>query len=474
MKLINLIFTVLFLLIISTPFIFFFTNIQTQKVEIYENRRLAHIPKYINIKQFNHDLELYINDNIPLRTNIISYYHYLWGWVLHSPVSSYIRGKDNHLFRKDELIKQIGINEYPNTKYNEIINGMNYIAKYHNIPFMFMLSPDKESVLLDYLPDWATKFKQRHKTMSLREYLLNDLNHVDFCLVDIYASFIDNPNLYFNKRYDVYHWNANGLELAMNKIVSFALLNNIYLDNIKKYYSKIHMTNKVYPYYFNNSYENIYRLKLNNNFDNITYIKSSFKRKNWTSPDQTLNKNIKQNNLLLLSDSSFKTKFLSVAKNKFHSNSQLTPFIFVFRNYMHVFNKNYISYQYYSDNIKYVIPDIIVYQITERTLDEKGFPNDTVFKILGRYALKKNENFVFPENIVNKTNKEIADIELQVEKNTYFDISKEFKTNINGEIYISFRYLAPQKTIATLEYSLDKDFSNIKNITANIGGGMIQ
>lgn len=466
MKIIHSIFISVFILTIILPIVLFSLNKDPIQFNIYENRRLSSFPNFNNFNQFNYELESYINDNIPLRTLYISLYHYLFGWNLYAPVTPYIRGKYNNIFRIEEIIKQIGINNAPKFDYNEIINGMNFIAKKHNAKFIFLLVPDKESVMFDYLPNWIVQFKKYHQSYSLREILVRQLDKNNFVFIDLYNDMITQKSFLFNKRYDINHWNGNGLLLALHKINNFIDISQL---EFSKHIKLEQYSYNVFPYLGQYSIEKVPRLVHFGEISNIKYIDYD-KRNRWTGTDYTKNEFRDINSMALFSDSSLKNKFIFENKN-IPSKTNMTPYIYLFNQHIQPFNKNYISYDFYKNVIKDIKANYIIYQITERTLDEKGFPNDPVFKILGRYALKKNENFVFPENIINKTNKEIADIELQVEKNTYFGISRKFKTNKNGEIYISFRYLAPKKTTATLEYSLDKDFSNIKKITANIGGG---
>lgn len=157
--------------------------------------------------------------------------------------------------------------------------------------------------------------------------------------------------------------------------------------------------------------------------------------------------------------------------------NRILPFIFASSAYMQAFNKDYIDYDFLSNAIKEVKPDNVVYSITERTLIEKKVPKDPVFRMLGRYALGMNENFIFPEDL-SSPYIPISDKDgnLSVHNTPPFPIyiNKYLKTDDKGNIYISFRYSSPNNAReAVLEWTSDKEFkADIKRSAVKIGGGM--
>lgn len=252
----------LFLLIMLLPYGLWLLKLDI-KIDIKENRTLAASPSYKNdISKFNKQLDQYINDNMHLRTYFISWYHYIWGWQLYSPVSPYIRGKDNNLFPIGAL-KSATMRTYnPDVAYNEIVHGMYYLSRYYNSDFMYILLPDKESVMPSYMPEWTQNFKRKHNILSLRELFLSQVNEPMFTFIDLceyMASDETGAETYFDKRVDVAHYNGKGVKLVIDTMCEEFNKDKQVYNCSDMSVNLILKTYKWHPYHFKYGYEDTVR-----------------------------------------------------------------------------------------------------------------------------------------------------------------------------------------------------------------------
>ena len=472
MKIVNILFGFSFFIVIGMPLFVWISPISIEEPYIGENRALKKFPPLEeltkDIDKFNKELDKYINDNIPMRKIYISIYHNIVGYHLYSPVSKFIRGKDNQVFFID-TIKHFSGQRVIKQNYNEIINGIAYIYNYYNIPFIFLLIPDKEDVLSDRLPNWIHSFRKRNAIESYREKIIDNLVHENFQLIDLYDNFTDTPEKYFNRAFDVGHYNSVGLNIAVNEIVKKAGSLGVDLSDVYNYYTDdVTLEKKVWPWVGQNSTEKVHKFKMSDNFTNIKSVKYG-NRKGWTGEDLIINKNENVSaKLVLFSDSSLKSPFISSAIKKLKTKVSLTPFLFTTSKYLQTFNKGYIDYNYIYKVTEDIKPNLVIYQITERTLSD--FPNDNILRILGRKNINDtvrggvyNEYFVFPEEVSGVLDKQLK--EITIDKNKFMRITKDFQTDSNGNIYISFRYKTPKSSNAVLEYSFDKEFKRFTSIS---------
>lgn len=479
----HIFFSVSFLLLISASVILWTVKYDI-KIDIKENRRLASFPVYQkNIPKFNKQLDQYINDNIPLRKYVISWYHYIWNWHLRSPiVAYYVRGSDNYVFGVKHSLKPatMRISNPDVAAYKEVAYGMYNLAKYYNADFTYILFPDKESALPYYIPDWIKRFKEKHKILSLRELLLSQIKEPPFNFIDLLEYMkADKAGLetYFDKRIDPYHYNAKGLDLAVkliceaiNKKKIFYKCSDIKLNVEKKQY-------KSFPYHGKYGYEEVFRGSIEGDMsgmERIPYEKEDIFR----DVDYIKNTSINNNSILILSDSSLALKSLTKLKyNKLILSRNILPFVFASSSYMHARNAYENYYEFLIDAINEAKIEHVVFGITERTLIYTSTSlRDPILRILGRYALGMNENFIFPKDLSSPYTP-IFDKAgyLSVNNTSIFPlyIDKDLKTDINGDIYVSFRYSFPKNANkAVLEWTSDKEFkTDIKRSSVKISGG---
>lgn len=475
-KIQRIFFVLLFFLIMSVPIFFTAFNINIfSSTDIGENRVLASkkVLQNASVSDYPKQIEKYLNDNMVFRTQIIKMYHYIFAWNLYSPVSNVIRVND-------EIFNYSLIQRYLNTPllnidFNEILTGMDYIAKSNGVQFIYVMVPDKISYEEDNLPDWMKAFKKRHYQPSFYEQVNDAIKNHEFINIDILNIFKQKGSKLYSNRYDINHYNHYGLEISLNAIAYE--LASIYKDkfSLSDYLNSYSIEDKVvntFPYISSNGKEIVpwMSFAISNNNIHVEKMPNAKKNKSliWASTDYIINSDRPNGlNVIFASDSSFKAMRPQVGiKNR---NGSVTPLVCVTNKYIHTYNNNSFNYQEMLFLKKYINADAVIYSITERQV--MNITKDEIFQIAGRYALGKNENFIFPEDISNQQ-EEISTTDIEISKNNkYININKQLITDKNGEIYISFRYKSPEKTSAILEYSNNKDFTNKKTVSAKLNGG---
>lgn len=477
-SIVKLLFIILFLVIIALPMLDTAFNINIVKLaNIGENRALAKLPEFKikEIQDYPKKFEKYINDNVAFRTQVIKIYHYVVGWCLYSPVSdSYRVGNERY---STDLLRIYLDTPRKNIPFLDILEGMNYVSNYHNAKFMYIAVPDKITYQEKKLPIWIQSFKKRHYKPSYYEQVNKDISNRNFLYIDLFKVFNEKYSDVFSDRYDPHHYDHNGLDMALSSIMHYMsqYYSKIDLNKYLKSYKIEYRINDTYPYYGAYGKEELPHMVSILPTDNIKVDvilndeKLNYPHK-WHLADYVVNTDNPDGvNILFASDSSFKALWNThKISGSFHAS--VLPFYYIAHKYIHTFDDiNFVNYADFIKYISYIHADIVLFSFTERMLPI--FPQDTIFQIVGRYALHKNENFVFPENIINSRRQEaIVDINID-ENNRYLNIDKELITDSNGEIYISFRYQAPNKTKSTLEYAFNENFKDSKKIQLDISGG---
>ncbi len=450
-KILKIFFILLFLLIMSVPVFFTVSNFNIlQSADIGENRALVHkdIMDNVSISDYPKQIEKYLNDNMAFRTQIIKMYHYIFAWQLYSPSANYIRINDE-AYAAPLIKRYLDTPSLESIPILEILSGINLITNYYNCKFIYLTIPDKISLWENHLPKWMLEFKKRHYKPSFYEYSHQNVNGYNFADIDLLTIFNQSSQELFSKRYDYYHYNHNGLDLSMKEIAS-----NIDGINNKKF----NFNDFKNAYFFKNKkVETVPRIgKYKDESIPFIYAEKKFNTtiKTVENPykiihedkrsiaDYLINtKNDEGINLLISTDSSFKTTGMDI--NIKGTNGKIIPLIYGVNKYLHASLYEGINYEYLVNYLQFIDADVYVYAITERVLTV--IPRDKIFQIAGRYALNKNENFIFPEDILFSS-EEISSADIEINKNNkYININKQLITDKNGEIYVSFRYKSPEK-----------------------------
>ena len=224
MKIIRLIFTFVFALIIILPMAYF--NFTPNAVSEIDNRKLAENPFTVE-GEFTENLENYVNDRIGFRTEMITEYlvlnDRLFGVMSHP---SYSAGKDGYVF---------GAGVWVDMKYSSFhdvfINMLVEIQKYceeRGVPFLFVFNPAKPAIYQDKLVDgivydrnWVDQFFDKLDEKGIN-YLDNTGTFKELRKQDIHT---------YNQKYDANHWNETGAFYGTQNM----------LKKIKEEYPNVHV-----------------------------------------------------------------------------------------------------------------------------------------------------------------------------------------------------------------------------------------
>lgn len=209
-----------FFLLISSPLLFFIVGIKGPEMPILENR----LPTPLSISQlllqkatsWPKNIDKYWGDNFPLRSLLISSYMNIFEWYLATPVRYALRGSNDHLFALGNVKYHAGIYACcsPEQLYarRALLSGYNKFFSDNGIRYLFVLAPDKETILDAYLPSWVRE-KQKKRSWPKLKQLLNVAQIPFLDLETALRNYPDKEHLY-NKKVDPWHWNANGFYLA--------------------------------------------------------------------------------------------------------------------------------------------------------------------------------------------------------------------------------------------------------------------
>lgn len=144
-----------------------------------ENRELAPKPVFSlqNIQSFPRQVEDYLNDYAPLRSEIMDAYAVINLELFHSADHlEVILGRDGWLFYKgnESLIDCLGVDPFTEQEMQDILEKLLAVrAAYVDDPenFVFFIAPNKELVYRQYLPSCYESLTDTSKALELVRYI---------------------------------------------------------------------------------------------------------------------------------------------------------------------------------------------------------------------------------------------------------------------------------------------------------------
>ncbi len=217
MKYIQRIFVVLFFCIILLPIFAF--NFTEGAISEIDNRELAALPSIedvADIDSYPTLIENYISDRIGFRDDIILQYALLNDKAFDLMVHPmYMYGKDGHVYTKRFAEKIPETDHY--MAFAHLIKQMQEYCYERGVPFIFVFTPTKHSVVTEYIPDginvshdWVDQFIAELERLGV--------NYVDNTktMLELYQQ----GECVFNKKYDSNHWSDLGAFYGTNAILS--------------------------------------------------------------------------------------------------------------------------------------------------------------------------------------------------------------------------------------------------------------
>lgn len=205
----NITYIICFLLILFIPLLL--TNTKQNVVSGFDNRVLVEFPE-IGSDKYEDKIELYLQDRIGLRDQMVTGYQYINNLVaneLTHPLYTY--GKNGYVFFK--MHNNIQFNDYHNT-FAEAVLKMKEYCESRGSKFYFMFDPEKLSVYRQYLPDgvnyddqWVDEMLSYMESLGIKcvnnKAMLTELS---------------TQEQVFNVKYDAGHWNDLGCFYATNNL----------------------------------------------------------------------------------------------------------------------------------------------------------------------------------------------------------------------------------------------------------------
>ncbi len=224
MKYVKIFTIVLFFMILLIPMLLF--NFKSNQVSEIDNRKLIENPFTLGRENFLSNVTSYLEDRIGFRNEMIYAYTIandkLFGEMVHP---TYTYGKDGYVFGKMGKNQKFG--DY-GIIFSDFIEKTQSYCISRNIPFVFVFTPSKISVVQDKLPT-GCNFDNSWISNFFNELDKRNVRYVDNLskMVELYKS----GEMVFNKKYNAGHWNDLGAFYGVNNI----------LEEIQKDFPALHI-----------------------------------------------------------------------------------------------------------------------------------------------------------------------------------------------------------------------------------------
>ncbi len=218
--------TLLFILVISLPILFWLTG--TGKAGSIREKRIKFRGFLTGegIQKGLKNFENYFEKNFPFRKELLYERNYFYSkYIGISPVDRVILGKNKWLFLKrlnesgSEINYSISIDKFKKYEleyWSNIFNERHRFLKKRGIDLLVVIVPNKSTVYSEYLPDSLKKVTGGVRAKQLTEHLLNNSEIQVLNLKDLLLRNKSDQQLYY--RTDS-HWNHYGAWLAYREII---------------------------------------------------------------------------------------------------------------------------------------------------------------------------------------------------------------------------------------------------------------
>ena len=216
---------VLFILFLAVPGVWITAEGVTGRAETYsdaEQRMLETFPEIsmANLDECGEQIESYINDHSPMRDNLVALnagidYHLFQA----TDTPTITLGKDGWLFYAGQNSTEDyrglgGRSEEWHQQVAELMNTVDARLSARGIEFVVLLAPNKERIYGEYMPDYLTVVNEKNRLDILAEYLENS---TDITIVYPKECFSDKTYQWYYKT-DT-HWNNAGGFLAGQELI---------------------------------------------------------------------------------------------------------------------------------------------------------------------------------------------------------------------------------------------------------------
>lgn len=368
----NLVFIAIFLFLIIAPFVTL--NNKADAISEIDNRKLADSPRTkFGTSEFAPAVNSYLNDRIGFRNEYIKWYEKahdeIFNMLIHP---SYMYGKNKEVFLTVDLCYFDDTNYLDD--FADFTKGMQDYCKKRGTQFVFQWEPDKSAIRTDLLPAGL------NYDPSWTEYLFNEFDKRSINYVDNMTLFreLEKKGVFlYNHKYDAGHFNDNGGYYSCNNV----------LENLHETNPAIHVNEKSE---INFGVTNVEKL-LQSDFTINEDVPSNIPK----AVDEIVESKEFTEDYYI--DPPTRVQMFTHFENK-ERNKERAPRALIFggshmgscyKYYANSFSEclivpnytNVVNYEYYIDKFN---PDVVIFEMGQRTIGEAGFP------IHNKEALKAN------------------------------------------------------------------------------------
>lgn len=327
----------------------------------YENRKMSELPEFKlnDYKKLPNKYMNWINDNLPFRNKLIELNSAIDYYVFKTATDKLVKiGKDNWLFySNDNQGDSIGCWQGKNMLNEEQLKNIadNCVKQKEFIEsqgkeFVIFIGPNKEEIYSEYIPDYYGKKASYFKTLQIVDYIKE---HTDVRIVYPYKEMLEakkqvKQNLYY--KMDT-HWNQIGGYVGASCLlkelgISLKPLNEIKISKQDKHVGDLAKM-----------------LNLSNEFKTIddNYLLSGYNTNE-----------VRTNSYSEFGVYSFSTKNADPRKIYIWRDSfteAMAPYIAA--SFDEAYMRHFNTYSY--EDLKEQDPDIVVYEVVERSIDQLGY-----------------------------------------------------------------------------------------------------
>lgn len=234
-KISKITFIVLFLSMLTVPLLT--TNLKKNTISVAENRTLAQMPELYNKDgtrnlDFNNDFELWINDNIGFRSNMVTsnakMQYYLFN-LLPNNSDMYLGPNGEFNYAVYDMLKDYQhLNLYSEEHLDEMADSYQYISDYleaQGKQFYYYQCWDKHSIYPEYFPDTVIQHGETSKTdgivSALKEKTSVNVISSKQTLIDKKADYDT-----YSRWGDAAHWTQRGAYIGYLELMDAINSNN--------------------------------------------------------------------------------------------------------------------------------------------------------------------------------------------------------------------------------------------------------
>ena len=465
-----------------TPLVAMFSGLDPQPIDVFEQRKSIPKPDLSKLPylQWSQSIEDYLSDNLGFRSHMIALYMNLWELGLNTNVRYFVKGKDDELFPNFDLAptveRYLGLKHISRKKivrFQLITAGTQAFWELHGVKCLMVMAPDKTSVYPELLPSFLSQLDQKSMAEQIDEALRN--TPVNF--INLKEAIDRNKKTvkYFNKRFDIVHWNGYGLEVAYQEIFKAlaVMMPNLEPKPKDSLYA-------IVPYEeakagFGQEMTPWMKLHHTEDFEVLPNEFTSNQKSPWAKPDFIRNPNIADGKILLLTDSYLKGTHMHKLPG---TNGGISPLVHNFHEYLHM---HYASMNLTKMNqtLRDFKPDTVVYIFAERVAPSAPIidRNSHYLQFLGELYLNNNSVRLTSAKAILKSNHPIQTMHsrlIMVAKHNDPQIHlAPIRTDENGRVALLAKLVAPADTYAQLFFAQgDEAFSESRSVRQKIDKGI--